>query len=61
MAETIALVIMGCLIAYQVWADLRPMPTRAEDVFCPVCGYYCLGKGGRGCIDKPSLVSAEDQ
>lgn len=24
---------------------------------CPVCGYYCLGKGGYGCIDKPSVVS----
>lgn len=23
---------------------------------CPVCGYYCIGKGGFGCIDKPSLV-----
>lgn len=22
---------------------------------CPVCGYYCLGKGGRGCIDKPTM------
>ena len=22
---------------------------------CPVCGYYCLGKGGIGCIDKPTL------
>ena len=26
---------------------------------CPVCGYYCLGKGGHGCIDKPALVEAE--
>ena len=23
---------------------------------CPVCGYYCLGKGGHGCIDKPSIM-----
>lgn len=22
---------------------------------CPVCGYYCLGKGRLGCIDKPTL------
>ena len=28
-----------------------------EDIFCPVCGYYCLGKGGNGCIDKPTLVN----
>jgi len=26
-----------------------------EDIQCPVCGYYCLGKGGIGCIDKPSM------
>ena len=30
---------------------------RPEDYICPVCGYYCLGKGGVGCIDKPSLVN----
>lgn len=23
---------------------------------CPVCGYYCLGKGGMGCIDKPAMI-----
>lgn len=28
---------------------------RPEDEICPVCGYYCLGKGGHGCIDKPAL------
>ena len=27
-----------------------------EDIQCPVCGYYCLGNGGMGCIDKPSVV-----
>ena len=27
-----------------------------ENISCPVCGYYCLGKGGFGCIDKPTLV-----
>lgn len=25
------------------------------DIQCPVCGYYCLGKGGIGCIDKPNM------
>jgi len=25
---------------------------EAEEMICPVCGYYCLGKGGFGCIDK---------
>lgn len=29
---------------------------KSEDIFCPVCGYYCLGKGGVGCIDKPFYV-----
>lgn len=27
-----------------------------ENVQCPICGYYCLGNGGYGCIDKPKLV-----
>ena len=26
-----------------------------KNIHCPVCGYYCLGKGGVGCIDKPTL------
>ena len=25
---------------------------------CPVCGYYCSGKGGFGCIDKPKLIES---
>jgi len=25
------------------------------EIQCPVCGYYCLGNGGSGCIDKPAL------
>lgn len=29
---------------------------REEDQHCPVCGYYCLGRGGYGCIDKPSMI-----
>ena len=27
---------------------------------CPVCGYYCTGKGGLGCVDKPAM-SQEDK
>ena len=27
-----------------------------DDEVCPVCGYYCNGKGGFGCIDKPVLT-----
>lgn len=29
------------------------------NIHCPVCGYYCLGKGGIGCIDKPSLCESK--
>lgn len=28
---------------------------EAIDEQCPVCGYYCLGKGGQDCIDKPAM------
>ena len=31
-------------------------PADAENAQCPVCGYYCLGKGGHGCIDKPGML-----
>lgn len=27
-----------------------------EDVVCPDCGYYCLGKGGKFCINKLDMV-----
>ena len=40
---------------------------RKEDLYeiykneiCPVCGYYCKGKGGWGCIDKPKLCGISD-
>jgi hypothetical protein len=29
---------------------------KYEDMICPVCGYYCLGTGGVGCIDKPNFT-----
>lgn len=29
--------------------------TMNDHISCPVCGYYCLGKGGNGCIDKTSM------
>lgn len=32
---------------------------KNKDIICPVCGFYCLGKGGRGCIDKPSLCGLD--
>lgn len=31
---------------------------KIQDIDCPVCGYYCLGKGGAGCIDKLSAYQA---
>jgi len=27
-----------------------------DQIKCPVCGYFCLGHGGIGCIDKPFMV-----
>ena len=30
---------------------------QAIEAQCPVCGYYCLGNGGIGCIDKPSMLA----
>lgn len=33
---------------------------RAIDIQCPVCGFYCFGIGGHGCIDKPKLVEIEE-
>lgn len=38
------------------WLFKKKKPPKPEDIQCPVCGYYCLGKGGTGCIDKPTLV-----
>lgn len=32
---------------------------KASDISCPVCGYYCLGRGGVGCIDKPFFYELE--
>lgn len=34
---------------------------QAMDMQCPVCGYYCLGKGGRGCIDKVGMVDLANE
>ena len=29
---------------------------NVEDLECPVCGYYCLGNGVFGCIDKLGYI-----
>lgn len=28
---------------------------------CPICGYYCLGHGGKGCIDKPTIKGLDNE
>jgi hypothetical protein len=33
----------------------EPEEKKYTEESCPVCGYYCLGKGGVNCIDKPKL------
>lgn len=35
----------------------RTKKNKPEEIQCPVCGYYCLGRGGFGCIDKPGFLS----
>jgi hypothetical protein len=37
------------------WIKSVWFPEKPEDIHCPVCGYYCLGRGGFGCIDKPTM------
>ncbi|MCK5161655.1 MAG: hypothetical protein KAQ99_08795 [Candidatus Aureabacteria bacterium] len=36
----------------EFWREMLEGKRESEEI-CPVCGYYCLGKGGIGCIDKP--------
>ena len=36
-------------------AQPEPEKKKYTEESCPVCGYYCLGKGGVYCIDKPKL------
>ena len=39
--------------------DSRAVAKNYEEEICPVCGYYCLGKGGVNCIDKPKLCGID--
>lgn len=34
---------------------------NVENISCPCCGYYCLGNGGIGCIDKPKLFREQEK
>ena len=36
-------------------SEPEPEEKKYTEESCPVCGYYCLGKGGVNCIDKPKL------
>ena len=37
----------------------EPEEKKYTEESCPVCGYYCLGKGGVNCIDKPKLCGID--
>lgn len=50
------LILLGWYWWLWEWSSGEDDP--AEEI-CPVCGYYCLGKGGAGCIDKPGLQHQE--
>jgi hypothetical protein len=43
-------------------AEAQPEPEEKKytEESCPVCGYYCLGKGGTNCIDKPKLCGIDN-
>lgn len=34
----------------------KMLDLRNDTINCPVCGYYCRGNGGMGCIDKPNFI-----
>lgn len=47
---------LGLFLGWLRWKEPTIKYKSSNEIYCPVCGYYCLGKGGIGCIDKPSLV-----
>lgn len=53
----------GCSHVDGIFCDMKTCSTleqyRNKNINCPVCGYYCLGTGGIGCIDKPGLIALE--
>lgn len=44
----------------QFFAAVMGKKNQFEDIQCPVCGYFCTGNGGIGCIDKPFFVHLKD-
>ena len=59
LAATVVMLALWVGALLGMFTSNRDAPSRKQmddDLFCPVCGYYCLGKGGRECLDKPTLV-----
>lgn len=59
MREFFCMIGKALLFIFKVFSIFAPKnkdEEKMEDIYCPVCGYYCSGKGGHGCIDKPNLV-----
>lgn len=69
----VSLVAFGVMYLFPVYVkkdDLKAAVTNnyledelkeIENLSCPVCGYYCLGNGGHGCIDKKSLYESKSK
>ncbi len=53
------LIFFGALYVLTLVAEMFDREKKPSERHCPVCGYYCLGRGGAGCIDKPGLVERE--
>lgn len=49
-------VIRNFLKDCELFDEKQGRNTKNDNITCPTCGYYCLGKGGFGCIDKPNLT-----
>lgn len=43
-----------CMKHFNHWDDY--LRHRCTAITCPECGFYCLGKGGKFCVDKPALL-----
>ena len=44
----------------KVIRKFRPTDKQVEYIQCPVCGYFCAGKGGFFCINKASMIEAHN-
>ena len=59
--------VRGCWINNEIFGGLGSQGIAMTDdkidfekLFCPVCGFYCYGNGGLGCIDKKGLYEMTD-